>query len=195
MEKIIINKEKSAILVDLDGTIFNIDARLQRALSEAGVSQEEVNNTATFYRDNRRFAFFEELFNPQAIMQLDVPIEGSVEKLNALAKFFNIFYISSRPIDEHNSDTFDATTKCLEENGFPDGVLVMRPRAQKKATFFLQNISEIIERGFKIEFAIDDGFDGVSQYEAFGINLIRVDGKTFDIPNICVKYGDVEVCI
>lgn len=195
MDKIIIDKEKSAILVDLDGTIFNIDARLERALNEAGVSQEEVNNTATFYRDNRRFVFFEELFNPQAIMQLDTPIEGSVEKLNALAKYFNIFYISSRPIDEHNSDTFDATTKSLEENGFPDGVLIMRPRAQKKATFFIQNISEIIERGFKIAFAIDDGFDGISQYEAFGINLIRVDGKKFDIPNMCVQDGDVEVCI
>ncbi len=193
--KLTLDKDKKpAIVVDVDGTIANIDERLERAREQAGVTEEEVADTRNFYKDSRRFVFFDELFNPQAMLQLDTPIEGSVEALNNLSSFFKIFYVTSRPKDDDDLATLEATSQWIDNNGYPDGTLIMRPRVMRKDAFFISVIAQINEDGYEVAFAIDDLFDKPTHYEAYGIRIFEVIDEKFSIPALCVAHGDNEIC-
>lgn len=191
----LIPEKNHSIIVDIDGTIANVDERLGRALEIAGVTTKIVNDKYNFYRDNRRFTFYEELFNPEAMLALDTPIDGAVKKLDMLSKFFTIFYVTSRPKDDDNEDTYDATAKWLENNNFPDGVLLMRPRMQKRCSFVTSAFSELQENGYQLVLAFDDLFDGRAEYEAFGIKVVEIVDESWDIPNICMDKDGAEICI
>jgi predicted kinase len=122
-----------AIIVDLDGTLCNIDHRLHYVKTPEGVKKNWK-------------AFFANLIN-------DVPNEWCAEIVRAMDEYYPIVFASGRP-DDHEYDT----RYWLEQNDFPTNHLYMRCRGDHRQDFIAKEIIldfEILTR-FKPLFFVDD---------------------------------------
>lgn len=154
---------KKAIIVDLDETIIDISKKL--ALAERECS------------DKQSPKFWTVFFDPKNIV-LDIVIPNSVDALQQLSKKFSIIYKSERPAEK----LFEPTKNWLEENGFPEGILMLRTDFQMSALFYQKMLEELKEKGLEIVCAVDDLFHGsvVEEfYKEHGIKVIKADGKRF----------------
>jgi hypothetical protein len=200
--KVNLEKDKMpAIVVDIDGTIADIEDRLEVAMKIAGVTKKDVESKSVFGQQAR--VFYDTLFRAD-LMLTDKPIPKAVRVLNDLSKQFSIFYVSSRPDDtdfDPNREIFNNTAKWIKDNGYPDGVLLLRGEGKpggkwtKALSFHIIVMERMKEEGYQIAMAFDDLFDGKDAYDRCSVDVIEIKDLKWDIPNICITSAEeIEQC-
>jgi predicted secreted acid phosphatase len=200
--KVVLDKDKMpAIVVDIDGTIADIDERLNAAMKVAGVTKKDVESKAIFGQSAR--VFYDTLFRAD-LMLTDKPIPKAIRVLNQLSKVFSIFYVSSRPDDtdfDPNREIFNNTAKWIKDSGYPDGVLLLRGEGKpggkwtKAISFHIIVMERMKEEGYQIAMAFDDLFDGKDAYDRCSVEVVEIRDLEWDVPKLCIVGADgIENC-
>ena len=138
-----------ACIIDLDGTMCNVDARLHHVRTQEGVKKNWK-------------AFFDELVN-------DTPNQWCLELVNQMSQKYPIVFASGRP-DDHERNTH----RWLEENELPTNHLYMRCRGDHRQDYVAKEIIldfEILTR-FKPLFFVDDRKQVVDLWRSRGFTCL-----------------------
>jgi predicted secreted acid phosphatase len=146
-----------ACVIDLDGTIANETARREKAEKECPKE-----------KDKKRY--YNSYFSPELIAK-DTPIEKSRGVLKWVSdRGVDIYYVSSR-----NQSCLDASTKWIEDNGFPRGKRVYHQKSPEKSVPYKTGVIKKIQRTADVLFGVGDSDTDVEAYENCGIKAIRVE--------------------
>jgi len=174
--------KKKWLVVDIDGTIADIRQRKY-------LSAREINHDATYKDVIKSYSLddvlkeddlerFFEIFLSEKYMHTDEPIEGAAESLHDLSKIYNIFYLTGRHDELHDSMK-DGTIKWLREHGFPppnndDIHLKMKPKRKMKDDMYkCDALNEIDD--WDIEAGIGNNPSDHIAYTEHGIYSIIID--------------------
>lgn len=141
--------KRKAVIIDLDGTIANTERRAQQAMS-----------VATFKTSAWWDAFFQSEW-----VKLDRPVGFSQPVVNAYADaHYTIVYLSGR-----RSNLTKATREWLSRWGYPDGMVILRPRGMPTKEFKRDIVRKLKARGYRIEAAFDDERRNIDTFTEEGI--------------------------
>ncbi len=146
---------KPTIVVDIDGTIANIDARIEKA-EQSGHSKRSPK-----YWD---YALSGDLFS------MDTPIPTTPECMQKLAREAEIVYMSGR-----RAGTEKHTQDWLREHGFPDGNIILRPKGTETEQFKTERIAQLKEEGREVVLGIGNSDGDIRAYEANGLRAMKVE--------------------
>lgn len=101
--------------IDIDGTLANF---LDKAIQQSFIDKIDIQYPLKLGKSHPNFAEADNYIhtiasNPEIYRDLEV-IKDAVYGVKALSEYFNIVYLTHRPID-----SFDITKEWLNKNGFP----------------------------------------------------------------------------
>lgn len=117
---------EKAIILDIDGTIANIDRRMKSG-EEAG-HKFNSNDYWDHVLDGNLYP-------------MDEPIEGAARCVNQHAQAQKIVYLSGR-----RTGTEEKSREWLLEHGFPDGEIIHRPKGIRNIDFKTDQVARIKDR-------------------------------------------------
>lgn len=141
------------VIVDLDGTVYDVSGRLEAAKEDGKYGSVQ---------------FWNSFMDPDKV-ELDKPIPGVKKILNSLPKGTSIVYLSGRRDNLKRS-----TIKALKRDGFPKGeAVILRPKGVKTEDWKGTVIKRLSEQ-FDITAGIGDTPEDKSNYEKANIPAIKV---------------------
>ena len=151
------------LVSDLDNTIIDSRARLNRAVSEAtgypSTVAQQLSNTKSLTRDQRNR--FYDVFLSGKYMDLDIPVRGSVETLGKLRSLgFGIIYLTGRHHSREESLKYE-TLKTLSRYGYPmpdrsNVMLYMKPNKTSPTNEYKRSVLERLAKNMNVVVGVDD---------------------------------------
>lgn len=142
------------IIIDIDGTIADVEARLSKAIEVTG---KKGGNK-----------FWDAFLGPE-FMELDTPIPGARDQVKRwFDKGYKLVYLSGRRDTSRN-----ATERWLNVYGFPPGEVILRPKGVRTKGYKIEKIAQIKRRGDYIICALGDSDDDIEIYNQFKIPRVE----------------------
>ena len=132
--------KKKGVVVDIDGTIFDISERWNQC-----------------QRFTKRSEMWNCVFDPEKIRKLDKPKHNVINYIKDLSnKGYDIIFVSGRV-----ETLRDVTLEQFEKYNIPHTRLYLRPKGNftKDVEYKSEIIDQLLKEGYDIELVIDDSKD------------------------------------
>ena len=151
------------IICDIDGTIVDVNRRMERCLLDIGVEPGSAPSvTADGLKPPLRSRFFD-LFLSEKYAGLDEPIPTMIEQIGKLREESGLplVFLTGRPSGMRKS-----TRKVVETTGLPFYEIILRSRTErfKKTTEF--KVGAVRSRGFTPKIVVDDDAEILAAFAA-----------------------------
>ncbi len=143
-------KKEEAIIVDIDGTLANLDHRIH-----------------LIRKPNKNWNLFFEKMND------DKPIEQTINKIKEFYDDgFKILIVTGRP-ETYESITVEWLNKHLP---FEEFELIQRRKNDNRPSYqFKQSVLTELKQKYKIRFFTDDKEEDINMYHKGGLSTIKVE--------------------
>jgi phosphoglycolate phosphatase-like HAD superfamily hydrolase len=167
------------IVVDIDGTILNVNQRIRATLIEIGAPPDtDARRVADSLRGRLRSRFFD-VFLSEKFTHLDEPIPAVIEdtKRQQALTGLPVVFLTGRPAIMRKS-----TRKGVDDAGIAYEELILRPRHQRMQRTAEFKVDAIKSRGYEPRLVFDDDREILSAFAAAfpsaELHLITGDATT-----------------